>query len=204
MTTTLFPGLFAQPVNDLTTGERNALVLSCERLCASLARKAVGTVPGIEVDDLTQEALLVCVEAAAKWSPRLGVKFSSYVTTGITRHMGKLVVGHRSRGTVQVETWDDLSAVQAVAEEEQEAEPEEFTPEQAEAIGRLAEPMQTVVRLVLVGRLSPDRIAAQLGSTVKDVKLMLRNAAAQLRRSLAFISRPALFDFCGAVEEQAA
>jgi RNA polymerase sigma factor (sigma-70 family) len=203
MITTLFPDLFAEPLNDLTTGERNALVLSCERLCASLARQACVGVPGIDADDLTQEALLVCTEASVKWSPRLSVKFSSYATTGIKRHLGKLVSAHRSRGTVQVESWDDVPTARP-GDDDEPANAEEFTAEQAEAVARLIEPMRTVVRLVLEDGLPPDRIAAQLGSTTKDVKLMLRNAAAQLRRDLASMSRPALFDFCGVSEEEAA
>jgi DNA-directed RNA polymerase specialized sigma24 family protein len=130
------------------------------------------------------------------------VKFSSYATTGIKRHLGKLVVAHRSRGTVQVEGWDDVP--NRPTDDDEGGNAVEFTAEQAEAVSRLAEPMRTVVRLVLEDGLPPDRIATQLGSEVKDVKLMLRNAAAQLRRDLAFMIRPALFDFCGVAEDEAA
>lgn len=202
MATTLFPDLFADPVNDLSTEERNALVLRCERLCASLARGALGGVPGLDADDLTQEALLVFTEAAAKWSPRLGVKFSSYVTTGVRRHLDKLVITHRSRGEVSPESWDTVPGREEVGDEEQAAA-EGYTATQAEAVARLTEPMRTAVRLVLDERLSPDRIAVQLNLSTKDVKLLLRNAAHQLRRDLASLGRPGLFELVGAEAEAA-
>lgn len=182
--------------NTLTPEERNALVVSVERLCRGLARKAIGGVHGLDADDLTQEALVAATEAAALWKPERGVLFSTYATTAITRHLNKLVTGHRCRAEVQTDDWVGFASP-AEPEEESGVVAEELTPQQAAAVARLPERSRQAVLLVIRDGLSPDQVGEQLGASTKDVKLMLRNAADQLRKDLAFIARPALFDFCG-------
>lgn len=189
MATTLFPDLFPEPVNDLSTAERNALVLSCEKLCRSLSRSAA--VPGMDAEDMEQEALVVCVEAARRWGPRLGVKFSTYVTTAIRRHLANLVSAHKSAGTVHLESWD---AVEAPGEREGDGDDFEFTAEQEYALSRLSAEARAVVRMTVAERLPPDRVAARIGKETKDVKLILRNAAKALRKDLADLDKPALFE----------
>lgn len=188
--------------NSLSAEERNALVLSCERMCIGIARKAVHGARGLDVDDLTQEAMVSCVEASKRWDPTRGVKFSSYAHKCIARDVNKIVVAHRSKGEVQSEDWDGFVDPQTA--DGPTTPGREFTPEQLAAIDRLPETARLVVRLVLDDGLSPARIADQVGLGIKDVKLVLRNAAAQLRKDLAFFNRPALFDLCGAPDEDAA
>ncbi|HYH67430.1 MAG TPA: sigma-70 family RNA polymerase sigma factor [Urbifossiella sp.] len=190
--------------NDLTPEERNALVVSVERLCRGLARRALGTVLGLDVDDLTQEALVAATEAAALWKPDREVRFSTYATTAITRHLGKLVTAHRCRAEVQTDDWVGFASPADGEEHAEGRDGHELTPQQEAAVARLPERSRAAVLLVIRDGLSPDQVGEQLGTSVKDVKLILRNAADQLRKDLALIARPALFDFCGAADQEAA
>lgn len=189
----LFPTLAPPRENSLTTAERNALVLSCERLCGSIARRLAAGVAGADAEDLEQEALLACVAAARRWHPGYGTKFSTYATPCITQHLAAIVTRIRCESTTHVEDGDSIPDTREAAEVEPADRPAvALTEEQEEALFRLPEDQHTAVCMVLHGA-SPDQIADRLGKSVKDVKLLLRNAARDLRRSLAWLSRPDLF-----------
>lgn len=190
MTASLFDTETPPPLNALTEPERMALVASCKRTCAKEARAAASGNPAHEFEDLEQEALLACVEAARRWSPTLGTKFNTYATACIRRHLANVTTKHRGEGVVHIAGWD--AVVQPDRECEDEG-PEPLTDAQAEAVARLGEPAATVVRLLVVDKLSPDQVATQLGRPVKDVKLIARNAAKSLPREIARASAPNLF-----------
>jgi RNA polymerase sigma factor (sigma-70 family) len=196
---TLFPTLVPPRENSLTTEERNALVMTCERLCHSIARRVGSGVPGIDLEDLGQEALVACVEAAKRWHPDQGTKFSTYATPCIERHLTSLTTRVRCEATVHMDSWESVTDPRSleVAEEGSGETDLALTPEQQVAMDRLPDQSRVAVTLVLQG-LAPDRIAERLGIAVKDAKLILRNAEKQLRKDLAWVSLPGLF---GVTEE---
>ena len=77
-------------------------------------------------------------------------------------------------------------------EEEDEIEP--LTEEQEQALSRLGEPSKTVVTMLIVHNLSPEQVATQLDKSVKDIKLIARNAAKSLPGEIAWVGTPRLFD----------
>lgn len=189
----LFPTLVPPRENSLTTAERNALVLSCERLCGSIARRLAAGVAGADADDLEQEALLACVAAARRWHPGYGTKFSTYATPCITQHVAAIVTRIRCEASARIEDGAGVPDPHAADGADAPDRPAvALTGEQEEALFRLPEDQHTAVCMVLHGA-SPDQIADRLGKSVKDTKLLLRNAARDLRRSLAWLSRPDLF-----------
>lgn len=190
---TLFPTLLPPRENALTAGERNALVLSCEPLCRWVVRKLTAGVAGADQDDLEQEALVACCEAAKRWRPDAGTKFSTYAIACVERHVAGVVARIRCESTTHVEDGDSIPDTREATEVELADRPAVvLTEEQEEALFRLPEDQHTAVCMVLHGA-SPDQIADRLGRSVKDVKLIIRNAARDLRRSLAWLSRPDLF-----------
>lgn len=189
---TLFDTETPPPLNTLTDAERMALVESCSRTCAKEARAAAKANPAHEFEDLEQEALLACVEAAQRWSPAAGTKFNTYATACIRRHLANVTTRHRGEGVVHIEGWD--AVVQPDREGDEEAdELKPLTDAQAEALARLGEPAVTVVTLLVVNKLTPDQVAMQLGRPVKDIKLIARNAAKALPREIVRASAPNLF-----------
>lgn len=192
MDASLFPARARE--NSLSPEERNALVLSCQKLCRAMARKAAFGVSGVDADDLEQEALVACVEASARWHPDQGTKFSTYATPCIQRHLNNIVTRVRCEGNVNVESWDSVADPRTLedAGDAETATESSLTPQQREAVARLPEQSRVAVLLVLEG-FAPDRIATRLGLEVKDVKLILRNAEKQLRKDLAWVELPGLF-----------
>lgn len=190
---TLFPTLVPARENALTTEERNALVLSCERLCKAVARKTSAGVAGADIEDMEQEALVACVAAARRWRPDVGSKFSTYATPCIERHLANIITRIRCEASQQIEECERIPDGREPGDADApERQPLSLTEEQEEALFRLPEDQHAAVCMVLHGA-SPDQIADRLGKPAKDVKLILRNAAQQLRRSLAWLSRPDLF-----------
>ena len=59
-------------------------------------------------------------------------------------------------------------------------DPSPLAAEFARPLARLNEPTRTVVTLWLTEDVTPDQIAERIGRSVKDVKLMMRNAARDL------------------------
>lgn len=177
--------------NDMTREERDALILGCQNLCRKLASSAAGTVPGADVDDLYGEALLACVEAAATWTPDGDAKFSTFAASYIRKRlMGPASDQRREAGHARPEDWNDVADPDARGWGG--AAP--ISPEDTDRLAKLDEPARSAVRLVVFRGESPDRAAAQLGMSVKDLKLVLRNSAKTLIRLAAVdAATPPLF-----------
>jgi RNA polymerase sigma factor (sigma-70 family) len=191
MNATLFAP--AHTPNALSIEERNALVLSCTKLCRSLAKRAAFGVAGVDAEDLEQEALVACVEAAKRWLPDQGSKFSTYAVPCIQRHLANLVTRFRCEANIQIDEWESITDPRSETDaDETDSAAVGLTPQQSVAMSRLPEQMRAAVLLVLQG-FGPDRIAERLGQPVKDVKLILRNAEKQLRKDLAWVDLPGLF-----------
>lgn len=179
--------------NKLSPSECNALVLSCEGLCKNLAREAAEFAGLLHhLDDLQHDAALACVEASRRYQPGQGTKFSTYATPCIKRHLLRCVEQLRPDATaVRFESWD------VVPDEGSDAEEPAATlvldPDQRAALDRIRPGDREAVRLVFCEGLSPDRAAEQIGVGVKDVKLMLRNAARSLGREKQWLAKPGLF-----------
>lgn len=189
---TLFDTEKPPTVNALSEPERMALVDSVKRTCAKEARAAARAHPAHEFEDLEQEAWLAVVEASRRWSPDAGTKFNTYATSCIKRHLANVTTSRRGEGVTHIEGWDAVATPDRSGVDEEDAV-EELTDEQAEALSLLGEPARTVVTLIVVNGLSPDQVAVQLDRSVKDIKLIARNAAKSLPRELARAAVPTLF-----------
>jgi RNA polymerase sigma factor (sigma-70 family) len=188
----LFDTATPPPLNSLTEGERMALVESCKRTCAHEARRAARNSPGHEFEDLEQEALLACVEASRRWSPDAGTKFNTYATACIRRYLQSVTARHRGDGIVHLESWDAVVQPDGTGDEP-DGEPDPLTARQEDALARLGEPARTILKMVVVDGLTPDQVATQLDRPVKDIKLIMRNAAKALPKEIVRASTPSLF-----------
>ncbi|HEY1192337.1 MAG TPA: sigma-70 family RNA polymerase sigma factor [Gemmata sp.] len=189
---TLFGTEKPPALNTLTEPERMALVDSVKRTCANEARKAARANPAHEFEDLEQEALLAAVEASRRWCPDLKTKFNTYATSCIRRHLANVTTTYRGEGVTHIEGWDAVTTPDRSGVEEEDAV-KELDEVQSEALTRLGEPARSIVTLIVVNGLSPEQVAVQLDRSVKDVKLIARNAAKALPRELARAAAPNLF-----------
>lgn len=197
----LFPGTGPRKPNQLTDSQRATLVESCLNLCRKLARKAKPEVPGADLEDLEGEAFLACTEAAATFAPSLSAgwecdlsaaaaKFSTFAHPFIVKRLKGLAAAQRQRSLdASGLNWEIVPE----SEGEESAKPVEPTPDQLRLLDSLAEPSREAVRLVAFERISPDRAAVQLGLSVKDLKLILRNAAKAMASRVEWFGRPSLF-----------
>lgn len=187
--------------NDLSEAARNALVESCMNLCRKLARQAVADVVNADIADLEGEAFLACCQAAKAYRPDgVGVefcaesaaKFATFAHPYITKRLRGLSQDQRRLAAMaRPEKWEIVPESEAVDSEE----PIEPDDEARELLAKIPEPSRTAARLVVFERRSPDQVAEQLGIPVKDVKLVLRNAAKELQREKRRLAHPGLFGF---------
>jgi DNA-directed RNA polymerase specialized sigma subunit len=171
--------------NQLATAEWQRLVEGCAYLCKSLARKVAVKFHRLhELDQLVSDANLYCCEAACKWQPGRGVKFSTYAHAYIWRSLTRPYCEGRSKaaeygagdafwgGCVDHNADDEPASVRPVNED------------QAGLLRALPEPTRTIVRLFVFERLGFGEIADQVGLAVKDVRLCLRGAGVRLNAIL--------------------
>jgi len=187
----MFAGAGPRTENALPQSVRDALVEGCVNLCKKVARTFARTIPGADVEDLEGEAALACVEAARFWQPEGSAKFSTFAQSYMEKRLKGLAADQRqSAALVRPEDWDPIARDADEAPEEENAGP---TDDDRELLAKLDEPARTAVRLVVFERTAPDRAAEQLGMPVKDLKLVLRNAAKVLEKEKEKMGRPSLF-----------
>jgi DNA-directed RNA polymerase specialized sigma24 family protein len=186
--------------NALSEPERHKLVEKVIPWCRRLARDhatAIRLATGrrLEIDDLEGEAFVAAAEAAIYYDPRRGVGFTTYVRPWVQTHLTQKT---DPRYTVQAA---GMEFPERVADRDDgPAEVEADTPDADEArlLGNLQEPARTIVRLCVFEGLSPAQVAIQAAGMPyydhgvrrvieadKDVKLIMRNAAAKLARGVA-------------------
>lgn len=173
--------------NALTQDERNELVASCDRTCKNEARKAAMQSGRHEFDDLLQEAYIACIGASKRWLPGFGVQFNTYATKCVRRHLTNLI-SHGHTDDVRVEDWDTVNRQQADPQP-----PRALTPDEERIIGELKPDAVRIITLVVADRLTPEQVAEQIGRPVKDVKLVIRNAAPKLLAAAKRQGTPELF-----------
>lgn len=180
--------------NALTDEERAALVESCDRTCMREARNAALKSGRHEFDDLLQEAYVACVQAAQRWLPDFGTKFNTYATACVRRHLTN-VISHGRTDNVRVDDWDSVSR------QRPDLNPARvLTPDEERIIGELKPEAVRIVTLIVSEKLTPEQVAERVGRTVKDVKLIIRNAAPKLMAAANRQSGGAIWD---AVPEEA-
>jgi RNA polymerase sigma factor (sigma-70 family) len=181
----LFPELVEQAKdagpNSLSGAERHKLVESVIGWCRKLARDfaAARRLAGqrLEVDDIESEAFVAAAEAACYFDPRRGIQFTTYVRAWVDRH---LIAVADPRYRIEAAAMEFPERVASRDDGPEEIDPPGPDADARRILGSLAEPARTIVRLSVFDRLSPGRIAAQLGMPLKDVRLHLRNSAAKL------------------------
>ena len=186
----LFPELCEQVrkagANALSDPERHALIAKYLRWFRKLARAQAKRLASqgrpAEVEDVEGEAFLAASEAAQFYRPEIGVQFGTFATAWIARHFARTYDARLAVPAVGLEFPDRQVAREDGPEEAADPEPDE---EGRRLLNNLPEPTRTIVRLSVFARLSPGRIADQLGMSLKDVRLELRNAAAKLGRAVA-------------------
>lgn len=190
----LFPGSEPRRPNDLTPAVRQGLVEGCLNLCRKLARQSAGYVTVSDVEDLEGEAFLACTVAATYWRPEGDAKFSTFAQSYIRERL-KGLASDQQRRAIHTHSADfDLMADERDdGDEDGESTADVPTPADEELIIKLPEQSREVVRLAVFDRLPPERIADRLGYEVKDVKLVMRNAAKELVKQKLRLSRPGLF-----------
>lgn len=193
----LFPECSPRPEggNNLSPAVREAMVEGCINLCKKLARRIAKTIPGADVDDLEGEAMLACAEASIQWIPDSSYgnsKFSTFAHSYIEKRLRGLATDQREQTQcVHLESWESVSGRE---EEDGDTDNEvSLTGDDRELLVKIPEPARTAVRLVVFDRRTPDQVAAELGMDVKDVKLILRNAAKTLAQQKEIMGRPSLF-----------
>jgi RNA polymerase sigma factor (sigma-70 family) len=187
--------------NALPDAERGELVLSCQGMCKSIARKALGDVPGLDIEDVEQEALLSCVMASQRWDPTRGVKFITYAHKCVAREVNKIVIAHRSRGEVQTDDWDLTAVVDPASVDEQNDDDatggqlhkavqrqlatgmlDVLEPRQKKASGpERALPARAIVEAVVFDAVTAEQLATQTGQAAKAVRANLKNAIRKLK-----------------------
>lgn len=177
-----------KPDNTLTRDERIALVAGCLNLCRKLARQAVPDARGAEVEDLESEAYIACCKAAKVFDPAGTAKFSTYATGYIRKRLKELAADQREQA--RLARGIDWGLVpgrpEADPDEAGDAAPEPAGPADADLLflNHLgSDEARQCVALVLWGGVSPAQVAVQIGRDVKDVLLILRNAAKTLSRA---------------------
>jgi RNA polymerase sigma factor (sigma-70 family) len=171
--------------NTLTEPEREGLVLGVLDWCRRLARDHAETLAQCgrrpEADDLIQEAFLAATEAARYYHADRGTRFTTFVKPWVQIHLTAVT---DRRLVVPMGAMEHPESVKDRDDGPEAIEPDEPDAGERRLLGNLPEPCRTIVRLSVFDGLGPDRIAAQLGLAVKDVKLMMRNGAARLGRAL--------------------
>lgn len=194
--TRLFAGAEPRTENTLSEAERGHLVESCLNLCRKVARQAAARSPGEDIDDLEGEAMLACVEAAKRWHPpapgQPAAKFSTFAQAYMQKRLKGLVADRRQElAALRGANWDLIAdRGEDFADDSATYAPNE---NERELLSKLTEPAREAVRLVVFEGLPPDRVADQLGMSVKDVKLILRNASKALTKAKLKLAEPALF-----------
>ncbi len=194
--TRLFAGAEPRTENTLSEAERGQLVESCLNLCRKVARQAAARSPGEDIDDLEGEAMLACVEAAKRWHPpedgKPGAKFSTFAQAYMQKRLNGLVADRRQElAAMRGANWDLIAdRGEDFADDSVAYAPNE---NERELLSKITEPAREAVRLVVFEGLPPDRVADQLGMSVKDVKLILRNAGKALTKAKLKLAEPALF-----------
>jgi RNA polymerase sigma factor (sigma-70 family) len=167
--------------NSLTEGERQKLVVAVIPWCRKLAREHADhirrTGRRVETEDLEAEAFVAASEAAQYFDPRRGCQFTTFVKPWVQTH---LIAKTDLRYQVEAAGMEYPDRQPDRADGPEEIEPAGPTAAELRILGNLPEPTRTVVRLSVFDRLSPGRIADQLGMALKDVRLHLRNAAGRL------------------------
>lgn len=177
-------------LNDLTEAERQELAASVFALCRKMAREKAAELRDqgrrVDADELEGDAMLAAVQAAREFDPARGeryetraVKFSTFARGFIAT---ALLASTDERALPRVKYTDRLERLDRPGGDggEEDREPVEPNDGQARLLGLLHEPARTVVRLVVFEGLTPDQAAARTGRKPKDIKLILRNAAADL------------------------
>jgi DNA-directed RNA polymerase specialized sigma24 family protein len=207
---TLFPEsveqLRAAGPNALSEPERQGLVVGvidwCRKLAHQHARKlrSKGRTP--DTDNLEGEAFLAATEAAQYFDERRGVRFTTFAGAWVRTHLMSVTDDRLDVAAAPLDepAWVEMRAdggdPAVLAEEAEEGQflraVEAWGESEAEVpeiwrrlLGNLAGTAREAVRLLVFERLPASRIAQQLGMEVKDVRLVLRNAAARLSKARA-------------------
>lgn len=174
----------AQTPNRLSIPERQKLVESVIPLCRDFAAKTwqqiesfAGSRLGLE--DLESDCYVSAVQAAEKFDPARGYRFTTACTAYLIRGVRATIqeaFGHR----VTLVFDDNRNS----AGEQEPFEETDILPPNAEEsllLANLTGINREVVRLAVFEELQPEQVAQQVGIPVKDVRLIMRNSAKHLQ-----------------------
>jgi RNA polymerase sigma factor (sigma-70 family) len=162
------------------------MILSVTKWCRKLARDHCSEVGRMgrrfEVEDLESEAFLAATEAAQYWHESRGVQFITFASAWIRTHLIAVTDPRLTPQGAGIEFPERIESREDGPEEIEDAKPCEVS---RRLLGNLPEPTRTIVQLSVFSRLSPGRIAMQLGIPLKDIRLHLRNAGDRLKKASA-------------------
>jgi RNA polymerase sigma factor (sigma-70 family) len=184
----------------MTTSEREAMLRSAERQVRAMARQlADGFGKRHERDEFEGDAVLFMVESLSRWDPARGASFPTYAVAYARR---SLIRKHARPGPREVVS-EVIERAEALDEPTPLAPPTVApNPEQQAVLGAVNEPARTYVRLIRFEGLTPAQVADQFQQPVKDIKLAIRNAYAQMCRLIEQEDRTESLSLFGNIVEE--
>ena len=202
MTTSLFAPPSVAASSATLPIDRDALAVSCLPMCRALARQMCPPDDSRQrrehrIDDIASEAALACWEVALTFDPAGPAKFSTVAYSYISKRLRNII--DEQRLAAQHATGADMGLiVQGVGDDADDDHDDDdavsLTDDERDLMQRLPIHARRVVALVAFGGFTPEQAATQLGLPVKDVKLVIRNAAKVLAVERKKMDRPNLFD----------
>lgn len=176
----------------VTDGRSHArLVTENLGLATTIAKKFQA--PGVDVDDLIQEARIGLLKAAQAFQPEQGTKFSSFASAIINNRLRDLYKSRISRsahegGSLDEEVGEDGDTRQSLTPDAAPSEPlpverSETAKITEEEVAKLPARPQAIVRAFMAGK-SGEEIAANMGVTRQAVNQSLKGALMVLKKAL--------------------